>query len=128
MFFVRRVGLQICIFTFCFRWYNSLPPISKGYGTLCLLVTTVTQLGILHPYYLALIYGRVFKSLEVGRSHVSSIFSFLKLIPLSFRCCILIVPLLSPLSLLCQLYLIFVKKIQCMFGCYGCAEGLTKLQ
>ncbi|XP_057538309.1 derlin-1 [Amaranthus tricolor] len=49
------------------EWYNSLPPISKGYGTLCLLVTTVTQLGILHPYYLALIYGRVFKSLEVWR-------------------------------------------------------------
>ncbi|KNA05753.1 hypothetical protein SOVF_187530 [Spinacia oleracea] len=49
------------------EWYQSLPPISKGYGTLCLLVTTASQLGVLNPYYIALLYGRVFKNFEVWR-------------------------------------------------------------
>ncbi|XP_056692923.1 derlin-1 isoform X2 [Spinacia oleracea] len=48
-------------------WYQSLPPISKGYGTLCLLVTTASQLSVLNPYYIALLYGRVFKNFEVWR-------------------------------------------------------------
>lgn len=49
------------------EWYQSLPPISKGYGTLCLLFTTAYQLGILSLYYIALLHGRVFKNLEVWR-------------------------------------------------------------
>ncbi|KMT03227.1 hypothetical protein BVRB_8g197750 [Beta vulgaris subsp. vulgaris] len=48
------------------EWYNSLPPISKGYGTICLLFTVASQLG-LEPFYIALIYERVFKNLEVWR-------------------------------------------------------------
>ncbi|KAL2928972.1 Derlin-1 [Bienertia sinuspersici] len=48
-------------------WYNSLPPISKGYGTLCLLFTTTYQLGVLDPNYTGLSYGRVFKNFEVWR-------------------------------------------------------------
>lgn len=49
------------------EWYNSLPPISKGYGTLCLLFTTAHQLGLFHPLHIALLYGRVFKNFEVWR-------------------------------------------------------------
>ncbi|XP_021725039.1 derlin-1-like [Chenopodium quinoa] len=49
------------------EWYNSLPPITKGYGTLCLLFTTAYQLGVLNHYYIALLYGKVFKNFEVWR-------------------------------------------------------------
>ncbi|XP_057467123.1 derlin-1 [Actinidia eriantha] len=49
------------------EFYNSLPPISKAYGTLCLLFTTVSQFGLLNPVYVALIYERVFTRLEVWR-------------------------------------------------------------
>lgn len=49
------------------EWYKSLPPISKAYGTICLLFTTATQLGLLDPYYVALIHRRAFKNLEVWR-------------------------------------------------------------
>ncbi|KAL6974481.1 ER-associated protein degradation protein [Sarracenia purpurea var. burkii] len=49
------------------EFYNSLPPISKAYGTLCVLFTTAYQFGLFHPAYIALIYERVFKRLEVWR-------------------------------------------------------------
>ncbi|PSS15553.1 Derlin-1 like [Actinidia chinensis var. chinensis] len=49
------------------EFYNSLPPISKAYGTLCLLFTTASQFGLIHPAYIALIYRRVFTRLEVWR-------------------------------------------------------------
>ncbi|KAE9448717.1 hypothetical protein C3L33_19376, partial [Rhododendron williamsianum] len=54
-------------FFFAFsRWYNSLPPVTKAYGTLCLIFTTANQFGLYHPAYIALIYERVFKHLEVN--------------------------------------------------------------
>ncbi|KAL8171622.1 hypothetical protein V2J09_023426 [Rumex salicifolius] len=49
------------------EWYHSLPPISKAYGTICLFLTTTSQLGILHPYYVALIYPLVFKYFQIWR-------------------------------------------------------------
>ncbi|XP_074280899.1 derlin-1 [Silene latifolia] len=49
------------------EWYNSLPPISKGYGTLCLAFTTAFQLGLINPHYIALIYGLVFKNFQLWR-------------------------------------------------------------
>ncbi|KAK6944893.1 Derlin, partial [Dillenia turbinata] len=51
----------------CFRFYASLPPISKAYGTICLLATTAFQLGLYHPAYIALIYELVFKHFQVWR-------------------------------------------------------------
>ncbi|KAM0047868.1 hypothetical protein Hdeb2414_s0008g00268091 [Helianthus debilis subsp. tardiflorus] len=39
---------------FDLRCYNSLPPISKVYGTLCLLTTSAVSLKILAAYYIAL--------------------------------------------------------------------------
>ncbi|KAH7852217.1 hypothetical protein Vadar_021892 [Vaccinium darrowii] len=48
------------------EWYNTLPPITKAYGTICLLFTVVCQFG-LHPVYIALTYEQVFKRLEVWR-------------------------------------------------------------
>ncbi|XP_078428165.1 DERLIN-1 [Wolffia australiana] len=49
------------------EWYNSLPPITKAYGTLCLLTTVVCQLQVLQPDYIALLYERIFTNLEVWR-------------------------------------------------------------
>ncbi|XVF88650.1 hypothetical protein PTKIN_Ptkin19aG0067900 [Pterospermum kingtungense] len=49
------------------EFYNSLPPISKAYGTACLLTTTVIQLGLLDVYYIELIYELVFKHFQVWR-------------------------------------------------------------
>ncbi|XP_044463662.1 derlin-1-like [Mangifera indica] len=49
------------------EFYNSLPPICKAYGTLCLAVTTVCQLGLLNPDHLLLDYKLVFSHLQVWR-------------------------------------------------------------
>ncbi|XP_021894932.1 derlin-1 isoform X2 [Carica papaya] len=49
------------------EFYNSLPPITKAYGTACLLTTIVCQLGIVHPLYIALIYEDVFSHFQVWR-------------------------------------------------------------
>ncbi|KAL8489699.1 hypothetical protein ACS0TY_025552 [Phlomoides rotata] len=35
------------------EFYNSLPPITKAYGTACLLVTVAVQIGLLHPGLIA---------------------------------------------------------------------------
>ncbi|KAL9224092.1 hypothetical protein vseg_000161 [Gypsophila vaccaria] len=49
------------------EWYNSLPPISKGYGTLCLAFTTAVQLGLLKPYYIAWLPSLAFKKFQLWR-------------------------------------------------------------
>ncbi|KAG7021903.1 Derlin-1 [Cucurbita argyrosperma subsp. argyrosperma] len=49
------------------EYYNSLPPISKVYGTLCLLATTAFQLGLLNPNFIVLHFGLVFKRFQVWR-------------------------------------------------------------
>uniref|UniRef100_A0A5B6YWG4 Derlin n=1 Tax=Davidia involucrata TaxID=16924 RepID=A0A5B6YWG4_DAVIN len=49
------------------EFYHSLPPISKAYGTLCLLATTACQFGLYHPADIALIYELVFSRFHVWR-------------------------------------------------------------
>ncbi|XP_022749868.1 derlin-1-like isoform X2 [Durio zibethinus] len=49
------------------EFYNSLPPISKAYGTACLLATTAFQLGLYDVFHIALIYKYVFKYFQVWR-------------------------------------------------------------
>ncbi|XP_059634883.1 derlin-1-like [Cornus florida] len=49
------------------QFYNSLPPISKAYGTLCLLATTAYQIGLYQPAHIALIYELVFSRFQVWR-------------------------------------------------------------
>ncbi|XP_059638268.1 derlin-1-like [Cornus florida] len=49
------------------EFYHSLPPISKAYGTLCLLFTTAFQFGLYHPADIALIYQLVFTRFQVWR-------------------------------------------------------------
>ncbi|KAK1264781.1 Derlin-1 [Acorus gramineus] len=49
------------------EFYNSLPPISKAYGTLCLLTTTLCQLGILDPIHIALIFEYVYPHFQIWR-------------------------------------------------------------
>lgn len=49
------------------EYYQLLPPISKAYGTLCLVFTTAFQFGLYHPAFIALIYQRVFWHFEVWR-------------------------------------------------------------
>lgn len=49
------------------EYYNSLPPVTKAYGTLCFLTTALSQVGILDPSYIALYYPWVFKRFQVWR-------------------------------------------------------------
>lgn len=49
------------------EYYKALPPISKAYGTLCLVTTTVYQLGLIHPQQIALIHELVFFRFQVWR-------------------------------------------------------------
>ncbi|GAB4838998.1 ER-associated protein degradation protein [Ancistrocladus abbreviatus] len=49
------------------EWYNSLPPISKAYGTTCLLFTAACQLGLYHPAHIALLFEPVFKKFQIWR-------------------------------------------------------------
>ncbi|XP_015899477.3 derlin-1 [Ziziphus jujuba] len=49
------------------EYYQSLPPISKAYGTLCLLATTVVQLGLCDYASIALIHQLVFSRFQVWR-------------------------------------------------------------
>ncbi|CAI0628550.1 unnamed protein product, partial [Linum tenue] len=57
-----------------YRYYHSLPPITKAYGTVCLAVTTVCSLKLLHPAYIALIYEDVFYRFQVWRLFTSFFF------------------------------------------------------
>jgi len=47
------------------RFYNSLPPITKAYGTLCFFTTVATQLGLVAPVHIALIPELVLKQFQV---------------------------------------------------------------
>ncbi|XP_042517508.1 derlin-1 [Macadamia integrifolia] len=49
------------------EFYNSLPPITKAYGTLCMLATTAYQLGIYNPANIALVYPLVFSRFQLWR-------------------------------------------------------------
>ncbi|KAF6164227.1 hypothetical protein GIB67_010197 [Kingdonia uniflora] len=48
-------------------FYNSLPPISKAYGTACLLATTALQFELYNPENVALVYSLVFTRFQVWR-------------------------------------------------------------
>ncbi|KAF2929484.1 hypothetical protein DAI22_05g060900 [Oryza sativa Japonica Group] len=56
------------------EYYNSLPPISKAYGTLCFFATVLCQLQILNPPFLALYYPFVFKKFQIWRLFTSFFF------------------------------------------------------
>ncbi|KAJ1262025.1 hypothetical protein BS78_09G075200 [Paspalum vaginatum] len=56
------------------EYYNSLPPISKAYGTLCLLTTILVRVQILKLNFLYLYYPFVFKNFEIWRLFTSLIF------------------------------------------------------
>ncbi|OVA12465.1 Derlin [Macleaya cordata] len=43
------------------EFYNSLPPISKAYGTMCLVTTVAYHLGLYDPASIALIYPAVWR-------------------------------------------------------------------
>ncbi|KAG6527847.1 derlin-1-like [Zingiber officinale] len=49
------------------EFYNSLPPVSKAYGTLCFLTTAAFQLGLFDPVNIALIYHPVFTKFQIWR-------------------------------------------------------------
>ncbi|XP_010249470.1 PREDICTED: derlin-1-like [Nelumbo nucifera] len=49
------------------EFYKSLPPVSKAYGTLCLLATTAFHLGLYHHEDIALVYPLVFSHFQVWR-------------------------------------------------------------
>ncbi|XP_062147495.1 derlin-1 [Alnus glutinosa] len=49
------------------EFYKSLPPITKAYGTACLLMTTAYQIGLCNPLYIALEYKLVFSHFQVWR-------------------------------------------------------------
>ncbi|GAV85912.1 DER1 domain-containing protein [Cephalotus follicularis] len=49
------------------EFYNSLPPVSKAYGTICLLATTALQFGLYNPLHIALIYRLAISHFQVWR-------------------------------------------------------------
>lgn len=49
----------------CFRFYNSLPPITKAYGTICVAATAALHLGLYSPLSIALFYEPVFSQFQV---------------------------------------------------------------
>uniref|UniRef100_A0A2P2LCH5 Derlin n=1 Tax=Rhizophora mucronata TaxID=61149 RepID=A0A2P2LCH5_RHIMU len=49
------------------EFYNSLPPLSKAYGTTCLIFTTAVQLGLLDWMLIALSYKLAFSRFQVWR-------------------------------------------------------------
>ncbi|KAL6221056.1 hypothetical protein ACLB2K_008808 [Fragaria x ananassa] len=49
------------------EFYQSLPPISKAYGTICVVATAAFQLGLYDPRTIALLYGPVFSQFQVWR-------------------------------------------------------------
>ena len=81
-----------CSFGLLFRYYNSLPPVSKAYGTLCLLTTAAVQLGLLDVSFIALYYPWVFYRFQVC---VNVTFRFLKLIFLLHQFCYIAESLLA---------------------------------
>ncbi|KAJ8645913.1 hypothetical protein MRB53_007661 [Persea americana] len=56
-----------------YRFYNSLPPVSKAYGSLCLLTTTAYQLGLLNPVNIALIYDAVISRFQFEVDQFSAV-------------------------------------------------------
>lgn len=48
------------------RWYASLPPITKAWGTLLLGMTLATTLNLVNPITLALSHPMVFGKLQVS--------------------------------------------------------------
>ncbi|XP_022639970.1 derlin-1 isoform X2 [Vigna radiata var. radiata] len=49
------------------EFYHSLPPITKAYGTVCVLATAAFHLGLYNPIHIALLYERVFYGFQVWR-------------------------------------------------------------
>jgi Derlin-2/3 len=47
-------------------WYASLPPISKLFGTSCVMTTVLVTLGLLNPRLLVLNYELVLFKFQVG--------------------------------------------------------------
>lgn len=57
----QMIKISLC----CFRYYRSLPPVSKTYGVACLMTTSAYYLQLYDARNIALDYGPVFKSLQV---------------------------------------------------------------
>jgi Derlin-2/3 len=49
------------------EFYNSLPPVSKAYGTLCFLTTVAYQLKLINPAWLYLDFALVTKKYQIWR-------------------------------------------------------------
>lgn len=49
------------------EFYNSLPPITKAYGTICVAATAALHLGLYSPLSIALFYKPVFSHFQVWR-------------------------------------------------------------
>lgn len=56
------------------EFYHSLPPITKAYGTICVLATATYTLGIYNPVHIALLYDKVFYNFQVWRLFTNFIF------------------------------------------------------
>ncbi|KAJ0030884.1 hypothetical protein Pint_12891 [Pistacia integerrima] len=49
------------------EFYNSLPPISRAFGTICVVATAAFHLGLYSPWSIALFYEPVFSKFQVWR-------------------------------------------------------------
>ncbi len=68
--FCWRVFLLCCaMLLFVCSFYNSLPPVSKSFGTLCVLTTLGYQLGVIKAEWLLLDFGLVASKFQVWCFH-----------------------------------------------------------
>jgi Derlin-2/3 len=63
---ILLVGFSVvlCCCLFC-SFYNSLPPVSKSFGTLCVLTTLGYQLGVIKAEWLLLDFALVASKFQV---------------------------------------------------------------
>lgn len=70
LFFFFNDSENLIIWLFCvqpfFRYYNSLPPVSKTYGVACLMTTAAFYLQLYNPWNIALKYEDVIKRFQVN--------------------------------------------------------------
>mmetsp|Transcript_11402 Transcript_11402/g.27057 ORF Transcript_11402/g.27057 Transcript_11402/m.27057 type:complete len:84 (-) Transcript_11402:1279-1530(-) len=50
-----------------FAWFEALPPLTKLYMSAIFFTTVAVQIGLVSPYYLALIWDNVLKKFEIWR-------------------------------------------------------------
>lgn len=68
------MGFSVLVLLFICSFYNSLPPVSKSFGTLCVLTTLGYQLGVIKAEWLLLDFALVASKFQIWRLLTNFIF------------------------------------------------------